>query len=214
MKKSRVIGLDSFLKSMAKEVNDFWVKEQIARLVEYAINKIGEIASAIQSHGYSMDRTGNLLDSLCWVVAYNNEYKASGFYREQTANDNSYLHELFTTEIREMFPVYGHELARMFIEEHGSKSGQFAVYFAVLAPYWGYWEVGHKNVLTHQYEKFAVMAEFRDRVEKDLKPAKISFFRSRPHYTIPKMKKMYKRMSESPYAEKRHFKRWPSIKNR
>lgn len=225
MGKSKVIGFDS--KKLEEKLVKNLVNEQTNRLIAYAKEKIVEIAKDIQSHGYGMDRTGNLLDSLCWVVSYDGHEAGSGFYRSQRASRNSYLHELFSNsqraieergisgdEIKAMYPVYGHALAEMFISEHGSKSkkGQWVVYFAILAPYWGYWEVGHQNILTHQYEKFAVMAEFRDKVAKDLKPAEVSFFRSRPSYNIPKLKRLLDNMSKDRYKEKRHFSRWPSIK--
>lgn len=203
------------------------VEIQTQRLIDYAKEKIVEIAKDIRSHDYDMDSTGNLFDSLCWVVSYDGHEAGSGFYRSQRASHNSYLHELFSNsrraieergisgdDIKAMYPVYGHALAEMFISEHGSKSkkGQWVVYFAILAPYWGYWEVGHQNILTRQYEKFAVMAEFRDKVAKDLKPAVVSFFRSRPSYNIPKLKRLSDNMSKDRYKEKRHFSRWPSIK--
>lgn len=225
MGKSKVIGFDS--KKLEEKLVKNLVNEQTNRLIAYAKEKIGKIAVDIKSHYYSMDNTGNLLDSLCWVVSYDGHEVGSGFYRSQQASHNSYLHELFSNrkrateergisgdEIKAMYPVYGHALAKMFISEHGSnsKKGQWVVYFAILAPYWGYWELGHKNIMTSKYEKFAVMAEFRDKVAKDLKPAEVSFFSSRPSYNIPKLKRISDNMSKNSYKEKRHFSRWPSIK--
>ena len=209
-KSTTIKGLTAYLKQFKKDAIDYWVKVQTDNLIEYAKAKIVDIADAIQSRGYKMDRTGNLLDSLCWVVSYSGEMKGSGFFRSQTSTRDSYLHERFSSEIYTMFPVYGHALAQDFINRWGTKSnqGEWMVAFGILAPYWGYWEVGHENTLTGQYEKFAIMAEFYDKVTKDLHPAKTRYIRSRPHYSKEKLQKMRERLSNNAYAESEHFKRW------
>lgn len=213
MKASRVkFNADQLRKRLTK----YWIEEQTKRLVEYADKQIRLIGDAIQMYHSSnhMDRTGNLLDSLCYVVSYDGKLKGSGFYRAQKASENSYVHELYSDDYREMFPVHGHELAKMFIQEHGHKSGdnQWVVYFAILAPYWGYWEMGHHNVLTHNYEKFAVMANFYDKLNADLRPDEIKFTKSRPSYSKQKLEKLRQSMSEHPYRERRHYVRYPSHK--
>lgn len=148
-----------------------------------------------------MDASGNLLDSLCWGVCYNGQLVGSGFYREKTATDRSMLHELTKVQLiegsgrskwRDLYgaskkemesafsemtagePVDGRRRAEGFIEKESknSKSGQWKVFFAILAPYWGYWEKGHHNVFTKKFEQFAVMTQFYDRVKEDLKPAR------------------------------------------
>lgn len=208
MKAAKLKGFNA--KEMIKEIVNPIIDEQTRLFIDYAKENVNTIAKGIQSHGYSMDRTGNLLDSLCWVVSYNGKMVGSGFYRETQATVDSYLHELFNSEIKTMFPVFGHALAEDFIERWGKKSeqGQWVVAFGILAPYWGYWEVGHKNVLTHRFERFAVMAEFFDKVTEDLKPSKTAFYRSRPHYTMQKLKKQVNRYANDAYAEKKHFERW------
>lgn len=71
-------------------------------------------------------------------------------------------------------PVNGHALAQDFIDKFAKKSkeGQWTVFFAILAPYWGYWEQGHNNRLARRFLRFQVMTEFFDQVKQDLKPAK------------------------------------------
>lgn len=219
MKAAKLKGFNA--KEMIKEIVNPIIDEQTRLFIDYAKENVNTIAKGIQSYGYSMDRTGNLLDSLCWVVSYNGKMVGSGFYRETQATRDSYLHELFNTKALELmseyFPVFGHALAEDFIERWGKKSeqGQWVVAFGILAPYWGYWEVGHQNVLTgrkngieREFKKFAVMAEFFDKVTEDLKPAKTAFYRSRPHYTMQKLKKQVNRYANDAYAEKKHFERW------
>jgi hypothetical protein len=209
MKASKVIGFNA--SKMASDMMDVAVDAIGGILVEYAKDKVLEIANRIKSTGYKMDRTGNLLDSLCWFVSYRGKLLGSGFYRGQSASKNSYLHELFSSDIREMFPVHGHALAEMFIADWGKKSYDgWCVAFAILAPYWGYWEQGHDNKLTGKYERFAIMAEIYDEVNRELKPSGIRFYRSRHHYTIDKLNKMFKNMQKSVYKEKRHYSKWPS----
>lgn len=207
MSKSKIIGLDAFLSTTKKDLMDFWVKEQNNRLVSYAERKIRLIGDAIRlfESRNRMDRTGNLLDSLCWVVSYDGKLVASGYYREQPrATKDSYLHELYANkqsitegrgitgdEIRGLYPVHGRALAEDFIKRWGSKSktNEWMVAFAVLAPYWGYWESGHWNILTKKFEEFKVMTEFYDVVKNDLKPSKVKFYHSKPSNDIRKMKK-------------------------
>ena len=167
-----------------------------------------------------MEDNGNLLDSLCWVVSFDGKKVGSGYYRKEIAKKESYLHSLFPADVWEMYPVNGHALASLFIREHAKKSekGQWRVYFAILAPYWGYWEVGHRNVLTRHFEKFAVMAETWDDVKRDLKPATVEFYRSRPNYFMPNkpslkgssFERRRENLGKSPWKEKAHYDRWPN----
>ena len=52
------------------------------------------------------------------------------------------------------------------------------VFFAILAPYWGYWEkgfnmkVGWEGNRTAIFQQFAVMSQFYDIVKSNLKPAR------------------------------------------
>ena len=71
-------------------------------------------------------------------------------------------------------PVNGHALAEAYLAkaEKNCKEHQWTVFFAILAPYWGYWEEGFRNVRTGTFMQFQVMTEFYDVVKADLKPAK------------------------------------------
>lgn len=201
MKQGRLIGFNA--KALSEQITAKVVAEQTRRLIEYAENKIKEIGNKINSYNsrYHMDRTGNLLNSLCWGVAYSGELKASGFYREEIIHNDrgrdvehhsgeSFLHEFFEEDVWSSFPVQGHALAAEYIERYGktSWSGRWRVFFAILAPYWGFWEEGFN--LKHGFSKtgaitfkqFAVMTEFYDKVSKDLKPAKVNFKITKSHH--------------------------------
>jgi hypothetical protein len=192
MKKSQVIfDANALKKVMMKNLTE----EQTRRLVAYAENKIKEIGDKIQTYNSvnHMDRTGNLLNSLCWGVAYDGELKASGFYREASSIKESYLHEW--GEYSKTFVVDGHAEAENYIQKYGkvgSGNGCWRVFFAILAPYWGYWEKGFTLIHGASYnrekypegkpkfrgatfKKFAVMTEFYDTISKELKPAKVNF---------------------------------------
>lgn len=154
------------------------INEQTDRLIEYAKKTIWEIGHKINSYHSRnhMDRSGNLLDSLCWGVSYNGEMKASGFFREQKATTLSYLHEFSDKD--HWFPVGGHTLAENFIKQMGNLSSKgWRVFFAILAPYWGYWEKGFtmkRKGESAGFYKFAVMTEMYDKIGKDLKPATVN----------------------------------------
>lgn len=195
MAKTKILGLDKFLKDIKSEVSEYWVKVQNDRLVEYAKKTIQDIGDKIQTYNSRnhMDRTGNLLDSLCWCVSYNGKVVESGFYREQQASQLSYLHEWFR-ESYDGFPVGGHVLAANFIKRMSNlvHSG-WRIFFAVLAPYWGYWEEGFKmklhtpsyqeeDAVSYRFMRFAVMTQFYDRIASDLKPAKVTFKTKAPTY--------------------------------
>lgn len=206
MKQGRLIGFNA--KALSEQIMAKAVEEQTRRLIEYAENKIKEIGDKINSYNsrHHMDRTGNLLNSLCWGVAYSGELKASGFYREEIIHGDrgrdtknhpgeSFLHEFFEEDIWLSFPVEGHALAAEYIERYGKISwkGRWRVFFAVLAPYWGFWEEGFtlihgigkgehgKGFNSASFRKFAVMTEFYDQVSKELKPAKVNFKITKSH---------------------------------
>jgi len=189
MKQGRLIGFNA--KALSEQITAKVVAEQTRRLIEYAENKIKEIGDKINSYNSRnhMDKTGNLLNSLCWGVAYSGELKASGFYRNRTSSEISYLHEWST--YHPAFPVDGHAFAAEFIERYGAISwkGRWRVFFAILAPYWGFWEEGF--TLIHgkggmfrgaTFRQFAVMTETYDQVSKELKPAKVSFRITKSHH--------------------------------
>lgn len=196
------------------------LKEQTKRLVEYAREKIVKIGNRIEEYhaGNHMDRTGNLLDSLCWGVSYGGKLLKSGFYRRQKADKESYLHEFFSDDISTMFPVYGRGLAERYLQKYGNngRSKGFRVFFAILAPYWGYWEKGFtmRGSFGTTFMKFSIMAEFYDEVKAELKPARVRFRSSVNKYDIQKLEDKAERLSNSPYAEKKHFDRFPKFKKR
>lgn len=150
--------------------------EQTNRLIRYAEEKIGLLGARIQmwESKNHMDRTGNLLDSLCWGVSYYGKLEKSGFYRPQKATELSHLHEFSGDST--WFPVGGHVLAENFIKQMGNlRYNGWRVFFAILAPYWGYWEEGFtfKGFRGTKFLKFQVMTELYDVVNADLQPASV-----------------------------------------
>jgi hypothetical protein len=77
-------------------------------------------------------------------------------------------------------PVNGHQLAADYLAQaHKTcKAGEWMVFFAILAPYWGYWEKGFNITprfggnTTQMFLQFAVMSQFYDIVKSNLKPAR------------------------------------------
>ena len=139
-----------------------------------------------------MYRSGHLLRSLCCGVSYDNKLVYSGFYGDialkrhttwwEEETTNSYLHEWIPEY--EAFQIDGRQMAQNYIQRYGhmgSGKCSWRVFFAILAPYWGYWETGFNMVhgkgenKKSSFHQFAVMTEFYDKVEKDLKPAKVNF---------------------------------------
>lgn len=185
--------------------NDLFSKlssEQTLRLIEYAKDKVIKIGSRIQEYSSknNLDRTGNLLNSLCWFVSYGGNIQASGFYREEIYHNRgigggqeSWLHE-FLPDSAEI--VQGRSLANDYIAKHqGGNGSGWKVSFAILAPYWAYWEQGFKMKSgggnspiprSTRFIKFAVMSEFFDELRADLKP------RTNVTYTISVPKYSYK----------------------
>lgn len=194
MKKS-VLKFNS--KELRKVLFDNLAKEQTERLVRYAkeqIEILGETISAYHSK-HNLDRTGHLLNSLCWVVTYDTgkENKFSGFYRPAQLHSNgkygtseSWLHEFFTDDDE---PIEGRQLAEEFVNSVNGVSGKWTVSFAILAPYWGYWESGFtlkggggdvgtpnrqgSRVMPKfkRHIQFQVMSRLYDKVRMDLRPA-------------------------------------------
>jgi hypothetical protein len=200
MKESKVL-FDA--KKLAAEMMKNLSAEQTNRLIEYAKTEIKRLGEMMEKG--DKDRTGHLLNSLCWGVTYNGELKDSGFYRQATLHTyvnrygqergrgvhggtNSYLHEYFIND-REI--VLGRELAEEYIGSVKGKSGKWTVFFAVLAPYWGYWESGFTHIKTGRRMQFQVMTHIFDDVRIDLKPAKthITVYVPKYSYKNPKYKK-------------------------
>lgn len=168
--KVKLTGLFKWKDALYKELT----KEQTNRLIAYAKERIISIGASIEGYNSKnhMDRTGNLLDSLCWGVLFNGKMKGSGFFRPATAIENSNLHEWSNPKGES---INGHQRAKNFIQTYKSSSDGWEVFFAVLAPYWGYWEAGHINVKSGQIQRWQVMAQQFDVVSQDLSPMKVTF---------------------------------------
>lgn len=202
--KTKIIGWNP--KAVLKEMTDNAIALQTERLVEYAKEEIKRLGDMIQTYNSRnhMDRTGNLLNSLCWGVTYNGEMKESGFYREPQNHSRgigrsniSYLHEFFPND---QYEVNGRQLAENFVKEYKGKSSGWSTFFAVLAPYWGYWESGFKMKSgggnsgiprSTRFLQFQVMSHIFDDVRLALKPAKthLTVYVPKYQYKNPKYKK-------------------------
>lgn len=203
MIKSKVIGFNA--KSMAAAMMKNVVAEQNRRLVEYAKEKILAIGNQIQTYHSRnhMDRTGNLLDSLLWGVSYEGKLVEGGFYRDAQARGESYLHEWFSGDVKYLIPVNGRQLAQTYMQKYGNNGAKgWRVFFAILAPYWGYWEKGFTMKSgggdsgiprSTRFMQFAVMTQFYDEVKQDLKPARVRFRVSVAKYNRTKLEKKWKK---------------------
>lgn len=184
-----------------KAVLEVASKEQTARLIAYANKRMQEIGDKIKTWNSknNLDRTGNLLNSLCWAVTKDGKLEGSGFYRPAITRPKgvhgssiSFIHEFTPDYERE---VNGRALAESYLANISSTEGKgWRVYFAILAPYWGYWESGFTLKSgggssgipsSSRYLQFQVMCEFFDKIRMDLKPAKT-------HLTVHVEKYSYK----------------------
>ena len=171
MKKSQVIFPK---KQIEKQMFAKMSALQTERLVDYAMQEIQQIGNdiSVYPHANNLDRTGNLLDSLCWGVYYNGSHRRSGFYRNLSASEVSHLHE-YSRPMGEA--VSGHYMAQQFIRRYKpSNEKGWEVFFAVLAPYWGYWETGF-STRSGKELKWQVMTRHFDVVSRDLKPSNVTF---------------------------------------
>lgn len=195
------------------ELLEHFTTKQIELLVNYAKEEIQRIGARINSLNgeNNFDRTGNLLDSLCWGVSFNGKLQDYGFYREQKAGTFSTLHEwsrvgwndpksgyseMMGSEF--MPEVWGHDIAERYVHKYGNNGAKgFKVFFAILAPYWGYWEKGfnmkHGFGGTSTFQQAPIMAEFYDEVKADLKGARVNFRVSVAKYTSVSLAKTMKK---------------------
>ena len=151
------------------------IKIQTERLAEYATNetkRIGDDISVAPVRN-NLDRTGNLLDSLCWGVCHNGNVQKYGYYRPEEALEDSNLHE-YSRPMGDS--VNGHFLASQFIATYKPQTSDgWEMFIAVLAPYWGYWEKGFEHKPSGQFFQWQVMTNHYDDVSRDLTPAKVTF---------------------------------------
>lgn len=154
-------------------------KEQTKRLIDYADIKIQDIGDQIQLYlsENNMDRTGNLLDSLCYGVYYNGKLEKSGYYRGTTAVGDSYLHEYSNPVGRS---VNGHVEATKVIANYTPSHSGWDIFFAIAAPYWGYWESGFLHKQSGKNLSWKVMTYHFDKVKEDLAPTRVTFSIYRP----------------------------------
>lgn len=172
MTKTRV----KFSKAKAKkEMLAVAVKIQTERLAAYAskeTNSIGDDISVAPTRN-GLDRTGNLLDSLCWGVCHDGKVKEYGYYRPAEAIEDSNLHE-YSRPMGDS--VNGHFLASQFIATYNpSESKGWEMFIAILAPYWGYWEKGFVHKPSSRFFQWQVMTRHYDVVSQDLSPARVTF---------------------------------------
>ena len=208
MIKGRIVNFSA--PKMEADMMKIVVAEQNYRLIEYAKRKIIKIGNSIREYHSrnGMDRTGNLLESLLWGVSYDGKLVEGGFFGEAGATRTSYLHEWMSGDVKYLIPVNGRQLAEGYLQQFGnSGSGRWRVFFAILAPYWGYWEKGFRMNSGFQpkgagrayargvrsFYRFAVMAQFYDEVKPELKPARVRYRVSVPKYERAKLEKRWRK---------------------
>ena len=203
--KTKIIGFSPA--KIKKEAEEYLVSVQTEKLIKYAKEEIVKLGDKIQTYNSQnhMDRTGNLLNSLCWGVAYKGELKGSGLYRDETTHSKglngasvSFLHEFFKNDQEE---VNGREMAQKYIQSFKGRANGWTLFIAILAPYWGYWESGFTmkfgfeededgNMRTTQrrFMQFQVMTHIFDDVRMALKPAETRFSVFVPKYSYQNRK--------------------------
>lgn len=170
MKKSKVVFPQ---KTIERQIFSKMSALQTERLADYAMREIILIGNDISvfPHANNLDRTGNLLDSLCWGVYFNGKRSKYGYYRPAEASEISHLHE-YSRPMGES--VSGHYMAQQFIQRYKPTNDKgWEVFFAVLAPYWGYWETGFESF--GKELRWQVMTRHYDNVKKDLAPSNVTF---------------------------------------
>jgi hypothetical protein len=225
MKESKLINFKP--RALKKQMLNNLVEVQTQRFIEYAENKIRLLGDAIQLYDSRnhMDRTGNLLNSLCWVVTYGTSRKISGFYRtpktgfkinrwgEERGMGNrdsysSFLHEWSDPTGEE---VVGVQRAMDFIESFKGSSGKWKVAFAVLAPYWGYWESGftlrsgggNSGIPRRtRFMQFQVMTHIFDDVRTALKPAETHLTVYVDKYSYKANSRIGKKFKNKPFTKR------------
>lgn len=179
-KKTRVrFNANKYRKAVMKRVAD----EQTIRLIAYAqeeVSKMGDLLKEKMKEKPS-DRTHNMLNSLVWAVYYDGKEKKHGYYRKSASTKGkAYLHEL-SDEPRE---VNGRELAKEFLRTYQPRvNNGWEIVWAILAPYYAYWEAGHENVFYGKFVKFDMMTQRYDHIRNTLgNHARVSFSVNVPKY--------------------------------
>lgn len=160
------------------------VKVQTQRLIDYAMSEVTKMGDAliVSANGKPSDRTHNMINSLVWAVYYNGKMSKKGFYRKSSSTKGeSSLHELGKPE---SVPVNGRQLAKEFLNTYRPNETQgWEIVWAVLAPYYAYWEEGHQNVFLSKFVKFDMMTQRYDAIKSVLgNKCKVSISVNVPKY--------------------------------
>jgi hypothetical protein len=172
MKQTKIIFSPA---AVGKRIFNAVSTEQTNRLIDYAKERIVQIGNdiSVAPTRNNLDRTGNLLDSLCWAVYFNGVKKGFGYYRKEEAVENSHLHEYSRPMGKS---VNGRAMANDFIGTYSpTREKGWELFFAVLAPYWGYWEKGFEHKMSNNFFQWSVMTMNYDDVKRDLSPSKVTF---------------------------------------
>ena len=166
--------VDFDTKAAAASIFAAIAEAQTKRLIAFAKKEIKSIGNdiSVAPTKNNLDATGNLLDSLCWVVSYGGKVKDFGYYRTATASEDSHLHE-YSRSIKQS--VNGHFLASQFVASYTpTVTNGWEVAFAILAPYWGYWEKGHRG-RSGTKQQWSVMTRHYDVIRKAIPAGKTKF---------------------------------------
>jgi len=153
-------GLDA----IAKRINDARVRQQTAKLCVYASEMMKKI-NAFREAGMvnpSGDWTGNLGDSLCWIVYYKGQIQKSGYAREQAfAQEAQYDSDVSGD-------IWGRKLADDFIRSHNpSATKGWEVVWAATVNYASKLEKGISDV--YGGIKLKIVSQVFDQVVDDFK---------------------------------------------
>lgn len=213
--KTKIIGFNPA--KIKKEAEDYLIPIQTEKLIEYAKEEIVKLGDKIQTYNSRnhMDRTGNLLNSLCWGVYYNGKRKGDGFYRDETTHSKgingasvSFLHEFFKNDQEE---VNGRKMAEDFIKSFKGTSKGWTLFIAVLAPYWGYWESGftlrsgggNSGIPRRtRFMQFQVMTHIFDDVRTALKPAETHLTVYVDKYSYKANSRIGKKFKNKPFTKR------------
>lgn len=225
MKESKLIGFDKA--ALKKQIMANAVANMNLGLVAYAKEEVKRIGDRIQTYHSAnhMDRTGNLLNSLCWGVTYEGKTVENGFYRAPRTNIRfnrwkqlrgmgtgeefgSRLHEWTSPQGEE---VNGRQLAEDFLNAYKGKPNGWTVFFAILAPYWGYWESGFTLrsgggssgiPRSSRFVQFQVMTHVYDDVKSAIPSSKMHIDVYIPTYSYKSRSAKGKKYKNKPFTKK------------